>query len=89
MKRDYQVIVVGAGPAGSTLAYELAKKGIEAAVLERQRLPRYKCCAGGVSVGSARLLGIDLQGLAEDTITERLPLASEATVRFEGTIPVL
>ena len=28
MKRDYDVIVVGAGPAGTTLAYELAKKGI-------------------------------------------------------------
>ena len=66
----WQVIVIGAGPAGSTLAYELAKRGIEVAVLEKQTFPRYKCCAGGVSVGAGRLLGIDVQSLAEDTITE-------------------
>jgi geranylgeranyl reductase family protein len=80
LKRDYQVIVVGAGPAGSTLAYELAKKGIEVAVLEKQTLPRYKCCAGGVSAGAARLLGADIQGLAEDTITE-------ATIGFRSNRP--
>lgn len=80
MKQDYQVIVIGAGPAGSTLAYELAKRGIEVAVLEKQRLPRYKCCAGGVSFGTARLLGLDLQDLAESTITE-------ATISFRGNSP--
>ncbi len=80
MKQDYQVIVIGAGPAGTTLAYELAKRGIEVAVLEKQRLPRYKCCAGGVSVGTTRLLGLDLQELAENTITE-------ATINFRGNSP--
>ena len=39
MKREYQVIVVGAGPAGSMVAYELAKRGVEVAILEKQRLP--------------------------------------------------
>ncbi len=82
MKLDYQVIVIGAGPAGSTLAYELAKRGIEVAVLEKQRLPRYKCCAGGVSVGTARLLGLDLQDLAESAITG-------AAISFRGNSPFL
>ena len=80
MKRDYQAIVIGAGPAGSTLAYELAKRGIEVAVLEKQRLPRYKCCAGGASAGTAKLLGADLEDLAEDTITE-------AAISFRGNSP--
>jgi len=80
LKRDWQVIVIGAGPAGSTLAYELAKRGIEVVILEKQTLPRYKCCAGGVSVGAAKLLGVDVQSLAEDTITG-------ATISFRGKSP--
>jgi len=83
MRREYQVIVVGSGPAGSVAAYELAKKGIEVAILEKQRLPRYKCCAGGVSVGAAKLLDIDLQGLVENTIT-RVYISFQGKTPFHG-----
>ena len=39
---SYDVIIVGAGPAGSTLAYELARRGIRTLIIERDVLPRYK-----------------------------------------------
>ena len=42
MQKKYDVIIVGAGPAGSTLAYELARRGVSALVMERETLPRYK-----------------------------------------------
>ena len=42
MRKMYDVIVVGAGPAGSTLAYELARRGVSTLILERDALPRYK-----------------------------------------------
>ena len=42
MKQSYDVIVVGAGPAGATLAYELGRKGIEVLLLEKERLPHRK-----------------------------------------------
>jgi geranylgeranyl reductase family protein len=45
----YDCIVVGAGPAGGAAAYHLAKAGRSALVLERESLPRYKPCGGGVS----------------------------------------
>ena len=45
---DYDVIVVGAGPAGASAAYWLGEAGKRVLVLEKKRLPRYKPCGGGV-----------------------------------------
>lgn len=44
----YDVIVVGAGPSGSTAAKEMANKGLKVIALEKHRLDREKPCAGGV-----------------------------------------
>jgi geranylgeranyl reductase family protein len=70
LKKEYDVIVVGAGPAGATLAYELATKGIGVLLLEKEELPRYKCCAGGVTGKATRLLDFDISEVAEDVINE-------------------
>jgi geranylgeranyl reductase family protein len=45
----FDCIIVGAGPAGGSAAYHLAKKGRSVLVLEKESLPRYKPCGGGVS----------------------------------------
>ena len=70
MKQSCDVTIVGAGPAGATLAYELARRGIGVLLLEKERLPRYKCCAGGVTSKAARLLDFDISEVAEDVIHE-------------------
>lgn len=44
----YDVIVVGAGPAGSTVAKSLAEKGIHVIVLDKATFPRDKPCGGGL-----------------------------------------
>jgi flavin-dependent dehydrogenase len=41
-KDNYEVLVIGAGPAGSTAAALLAEKGRRVLVLEKQQFPRYK-----------------------------------------------
>jgi len=70
LKQSYDVIVIGAGPAGATLAYGLAKRGIGVLVLEKEKLPRYKCCAGGVTSKAAKLLDFDISEVVEDVIYE-------------------
>lgn len=47
--RDFDVIVVGGGPGGSTCARQLVARGAHVAVLDRARFPRVKLCAGWVS----------------------------------------
>jgi geranylgeranyl reductase family protein len=70
LKQSHDVIVVGAGPAGATLAYELAKNGVGVLVLEKEKLPRYKCCAGGVTSKAAKLLDFDISEVTEEVICE-------------------
>jgi geranylgeranyl reductase family protein len=55
----YDCIIVGAGPAGGTAAYHLAKRGRSVLVLERESLPRYKPCGGGVSPQVAQWFDFD------------------------------
>ena len=64
----WDTIIVGGGPAGSTLGYELASKGVRALILEKESFPRYKTCAGGLSIKAADCLGFDLGSVIENTI---------------------
>lgn len=40
------VLIVGAGPAGSTAAFMLAGRGLKVALLDRRTFPRPKFCGG-------------------------------------------
>jgi geranylgeranyl reductase family protein len=62
---DWDVIVVGAGPSGTTLARTLARAGAGVLIIEKEALPRPKTCAGGVTTRAAALLDFDISELAE------------------------
>ena len=76
---DHDVVIVGAGPAGSTLAYRLAQEGLNVALLEGKRMPRVKPCGGGIDGLFMKSLpeGIDLEGIIEAQ-------ADKTIVRFQG-----
>src|ERR1700741_4425937 len=60
---DADVIVVGAGPSGSSAAYWLATAGLDVLVLEKTSFPRAKGCGGGLTPRGPRALvdmGIDV-----------------------------
>ena len=50
------VMVVGAGPAGSTTAYYLAQAGLDVLLLEKSRFPREKVCGDGLTPRGVRAL---------------------------------
>jgi geranylgeranyl reductase family protein len=52
----FDVIVVGGGPAGATMAWALARRGVRVAVVERARFPREKVCGDYVEPGGLRIL---------------------------------
>ncbi|MFP4375382.1 MAG: NAD(P)/FAD-dependent oxidoreductase, partial [Spirochaetaceae bacterium] len=55
---DYDLIVVGAGPAGSTAARAAAEGGLRVAILERAAFPREKLCGGFVSAKALDAIGL-------------------------------
>src|SRR5919202_861523 len=64
----FDVIVVGAGPAGSTTAYRLARAGARVLVLERARFPRDKPCGGGLTERALRQLPFSVDPVVEETV---------------------
>jgi geranylgeranyl reductase family protein len=66
----FDCIIVGAGPAGATAAYHLAKRGHSTLLLEKAALPRYKPCGGGVSPAIAQWFDFDFQPVINNTITK-------------------
>ncbi len=69
MARSWDVIVVGAGPGGSTAAFDLAQAGADVLLLDRAGFPRDKPCGGGVLVSALKLLPYSLDPVTERTIT--------------------
>ncbi|MDA0315323.1 MAG: geranylgeranyl reductase family protein [Bacteroidetes bacterium] len=65
IEQTWDVIVVGSGPAGAMAAYELAKVGLKVAILEKETLPRYKTCGGGLVFRGREMLPISVQDAVE------------------------
>ncbi|NES84086.1 MAG: geranylgeranyl reductase family protein [Moorea sp. SIO2B7] len=66
----FNCIIIGAGPAGATAAYHLAKGGNSVLLLEKATLPRYKACGGGVSPVIAEWFDFDFTPVIDNTITK-------------------
>ncbi len=84
--KPFDCVVIGAGPAGATAAYHLARLGRSVAVLERQKLPRYKPCGGGVSPEVQSWFDFDLEPAVSWRAT-RMRATWRMKDAVEGDIP--
>ncbi|MBI2084978.1 MAG: geranylgeranyl reductase family protein [Candidatus Aenigmarchaeota archaeon] len=60
--QDYEVIVVGGGPAGSSCATFLGRKGVKTLLVDKASFPRDKTCGDGItgkSYGVLEELGVE------------------------------
>ena len=52
---DYDALIIGAGPAGSTTAFLLAKSGLNVLMIDKE-FPRRKICGDGITPRAIELL---------------------------------
>ena len=67
--RSCDVLIVGGGPAGSTAAWKLRRAGADVLVLDRERFPRLKLCAGWITPEVVRDLDMDLRSYPHRLLT--------------------
>lgn len=65
---NFDVVVAGAGPAGSLTAYRLARAGLRVALVDAREFPRDKPCGGGVQVRADSKIPFDWSGVVRGTI---------------------
>ena len=82
--RSFDALVVGAGPAGSTTAYRLAREGASVLLVDKARFPRDKPCGGGLTLRAARLLPFSVDPVVEDVV-DRFQLRLGYGKSFERT----
>lgn len=56
VKHTSDVLIIGAGPAGSTLGYLLAEKGMDVLIFDKEKFPRPKLCGGVLTWKTRKLL---------------------------------
>ncbi len=80
----YDVVIIGAGPAGTAAAYDLLGAGLSVLILDKYKFPRKKACAGGVTPKAMALFRYDISSMVHQTCREvqiRRPGGSTFLVR--------
>ena len=78
----WDVLVIGAGPAGSSAALHLARGGARVLLADRARFPRDKPCGGGLTGRALRAAPCAVDPVVEDVV-DRFELGLRYRRRFE------
>lgn len=66
LNNKYDAVVIGGGPAGAAAAYFLAEGDARVILLEKEKVPRYKTCGGGLVYRLVEKLPFDIDTIAEN-----------------------
>jgi len=66
------VLIVGAGPAGSSCAWKLRDSGLRVVILDRQTFPRDKVCGGWITPPVVEELEIDLEEYSRGHVLQNI-----------------
>jgi geranylgeranyl reductase family protein len=85
----YDLIVVGAGPAGTSAARSASKSGLKTLLIEKDRIPRHKLCGGGITPKVTQLLGFKLPDeLVECTVKSARIHVGDQTFNYATDQPL-
>jgi menaquinone-9 beta-reductase len=87
--RTWDAVVVGAGPAGSVAARQLARLGLVVLLVDKAAFPRWKVC--GCCLNGRALATLDSVGLADlASMRQAIPLTQTriAALGADATIPL-
>ncbi len=59
----FDVVIVGAGPAGTAAAFDLLENGMTVLLIDKTEFPRKKACAGGITPKGIALFKYDISSL--------------------------
>jgi menaquinone-9 beta-reductase len=82
-----EVLVVGAGPAGTAAAIEGRRLGLDVLVVDKARFPRDKTCGDGLTAGALR--GLEALGLDVRKLPSYAPVTETVLVSPSGREVVL
>jgi geranylgeranyl reductase family protein len=85
----FDVLVVGAGPAGSATALRLARDGARVLLAEKARFPRDKPCGGGLTGRALRHVPCDVSPVVEhdvDRFVVRVGYGGKVARRHASTL---
>lgn len=68
--RIHEIAIIGAGPAGASLALRLAQAGLKPVIIDQAVFPRNKVCAGGLPAKVLQLLPAEAHQVIEQEINE-------------------
>lgn len=68
INKIYDVAIIGAGPAGSSLGYRLSQNGYQGIILEKEVFPRKKLCAGGLPAKVLEVIPFDIHPVVENEV---------------------
>src|SRR5690348_18303788 len=77
------ILVLGAGPAGSSCAWALRDSGLKVAILDRRAFPRDKVCGGWITPAVMEELQIDAREYQGTRVLQ--PLTGFRTSRIGGS----
>ncbi len=78
-----EVLIVGAGPAGSSCAWALKREGVDAGVLDKRAFPRDKVCGGWITPAVVEELEINASEYASGRVLQ--PITGFRTSRMGGS----
>jgi geranylgeranyl reductase family protein len=81
-RRRHDVVVVGAGPAGSSVATFLSRRGVSTLVLDRHDFPREKVCGDGLTPQA--IYWLDRLGCADEVLATTKACIKDCDLYIDG-----